>query len=166
MAANEKLAKQLKLIIGNILENQIDGIVERTAITIEEYARVQIAQGVDPAEVRARLVADLKEQNPRFFGGLRTELKTAVYGAENLARSAGQKVALEEMGEPERLYRWQTNGINICEDCLERHGQVDTLQNWESRGMPAAFGSRCGENCLCTLVPEDMIFDPIKVGQA
>lgn len=147
-----------------IAQKQIEAEAGMTATTIEEAVRVMQAGGMTPEQIRAQLLDDLHAEVSRYFGGFKSAVKDAVYGAENMARSLGAKAALRELG-PERMYRWQTNGVNICPDCADRHGEEDTLANWEVRGLPTMFGSRCAENCLCTLVPTDMILDPIQVGQ-
>lgn len=158
-----KLVEPLRIAIG-LMETQIRNEAARTTMSVEEAVRTMRASGMTAEEIRGVLLDDLKAETSRYFGEFKTGVKDAVYGGENVARSLGAKEALEERGL-DRMYRWQTNGTNICPDCQERHGEVDTMENWEKRGLPTMFGSRCGENCQCTLVAEDMELEPIKVGQ-
>ena len=44
----------------------------------------------------------------------------------------------------------------ICDDCIERSGEVDTFANWEARGLPGTGWSVCRGACYCVLVPEDV----------
>ena len=48
---------------------------------------------------------------------------------------------------------------NPCSDCKKRAGEVDTWDNWESRGMPSSGWSICKEYCYCQLMPADMDID-------
>lgn len=156
------LVEPLRIAIG-LMETQIRNEAARTTMTIEEVVRTMRASGMSAEQIRETLVNDMRAETSRYFGEFRTGVKDAVYGGENVARSLGAKEALDESGA--KNFRWQTNGTNICPDCMERHGEVDTWENWQTRGLPTMFGSRCGENCQCTLVPTDMELEPIKVGQ-
>ena len=55
--------------------------------------------------------------------------------------------------------KWIAISKNICPDCKERAGQVDTWEGWEARGMPGSGFSVCKEYCYCQLVPESLNVD-------
>jgi hypothetical protein len=40
-----------------------------------------------------------------------------------------------------------------CKDCLPRHGQTDSFQQWRLRGLPRTGWSVCTKNCMCMLIP-------------
>ena len=161
------LVNQIRILVGQggVLQSQIETAAATTTMRVEDAMKLWRSQGMSLEEIKRRLIEDLHAETSRLFGGFKSEIKSAVYGAENVAASMGMQTAWQELGKPKQLLRWQTNGVNICEDCMARHGEEDTLENWQVRGMPKTFGSRCGENCLCTLVPTDMVLEPIKVGQ-
>jgi len=160
-----KIADEVRLVISQILEKQIAAEAQKQVLTIEEFARIQIQAGVPPATVRNQIIEQLQIPDSRIWSGFRAGLKNAVYGAENIAASKGMEIALEESGGLEKLWRWQTNGTNICEDCEERHGEVGTLEYWRAVGMPKQFASRCLTNCQCTLMEVVDELEPIRIGQ-
>lgn len=104
-------------------------------ITIEDWAKGQIGKDRSPLEVRQDLL--------QAFGISPSESQRMRGEANDGARKADL--------EPNRLYRWQCNGKKVCLDCRTRHGGVDTGSNWTVRGLPRNFGSRCSEECHCTL---------------
>jgi len=114
-----------------------------------------IRSGVSEQSVIGVLSQDLNSRG-RIFGEFRNSIKRGVVGGINQAfRRAG------EMGQK---LRWVAVSRNICPDCEERAGQVDTWEGWESRGMPASGWSVCKEYCYCQLIPADVeIDDNLKI---
>ena len=89
--------------------------------------------------------------NGRIFGELRNSIKRGVVGGINQAfRRAG------EMGKG---LKWIAISKNLCDDCRQRAGEVDTWDNWEARGMPGSGWSICKEYCYCQLMPESLDID-------
>lgn len=114
-----------------------------------------IRSGVSEQSIIGVLSQDLNSRG-RIFGEFRNSIKRGVVGGINQAfRRAG------EMGQK---LRWVAVSKNICPDCEERAGQVDTWEGWESRGMPASGWSVCKEYCYCQLIPADIeIDDNLKI---
>ena len=114
-----------------------------------------IRSGVSEQSIIGVLSQDLNSRG-RIFGEFRNSIKRGVVGGINQAfRRAG------EMGQK---LRWVAVSKNICPDCEERAGQVDTWEGWESRGMPASGWSICKEYCYCQLIPADIeIDDNLKI---
>lgn len=114
-----------------------------------------IRSGVSEQSIIGVLSQDLNSRG-RIFGEFRNSIKRGVVGGINQAfRRAG------EMGQK---LRWVAVSRNICPDCEERAGQVDTWEGWESRGMPASGWSVCKEYCYCQLIPADVeIDDNLKI---
>ena len=50
-------------------------------------------------------------------------------------------------------YIWICVGINTCPDCLVRHGQIATYDEWLSAGLPGSGFSVCDRNCACVIEP-------------
>lgn len=114
-----------------------------------------IRSGVSEQSIIGVLSQDLNSRG-RIFGEFRNSIKRGVVGGINQAfRRAG------EMGQK---LRWVAVSKNICPDCEERAGQVDSWEGWESRGMPASGWSVCKEYCYCQLIPADVeIDDNLKI---
>jgi hypothetical protein len=164
----EEMAKRFTLVF-NHSADALKTASEKAGLTLKQLIRDRLAAGVSEENIRKELLDELAKglegEYTRHFGPIERDFKEIVYGASQRMRSEGMRVALEMKSTPETLYRWQTNGVNVCEDCLPRHGEVDTLEAWVARGMPQEWGSRCGSNCQCTLVAEDLVMEPIQVGQ-
>ncbi len=42
---------------------------------------------------------------------------------------------------------------NTCGDCLDRHAEVRTHDEWLSYGLPRSAALQCGRRCRCELLP-------------
>ena len=121
----------------------------KSAITIDEFIRIQLAQGASQDSIKRLLIDDL-EQGGRIFGEFRNAIKSTARGSINRVRDS----ALYSEYGVDREYRWVAVLVNTCPDCLENHGQVMTWDEWEvSRfGLPRSGGTVCRENCRCVLI--------------
>ena len=162
----QRIARELTIILqqNGLLESAIRTAAQKQALTIEEIVRQRLAAGMSVENIRQELLDALASDTAGVFAEFRGDLKEAVYGAANEARALGMKTALVE-GGMEKGWRWQSNGVNVCEDCQLRHGEIDTMANWIVKGLPTMWGSRCGTNDQCVLVETDMVLEPIRVGQ-
>jgi len=111
--------------------------------------------GVNEQQIVGVLSSDLSRQG-RIFGELRNSIKRGIIGGINQAFRRG--------GEMGQKLRWVAVSKNICPDCEERAGQLDSWEGWESRGMPSSGWSICKEYCYCQLIPEGIeIDDKLKI---
>jgi hypothetical protein len=144
----------------NIIETSLDKELEsleivltakatRTAITLNEFIDLSLAQGIDPDVLEESLLKDLKEGG-RIFGEFRNSIRATVGGSIGRTRDGAQ---LAMIGVDTK-YRWSAVLINTCPDCLERHGQVMKWGEWEAEGLPRSGVTVCGQNCKCVLLPE------------
>ena len=134
------------------------GKAKRTAATLEEYIAARVAQGVSLETIKTDLLKDL-EEGGRIFGEFRNAIKATVKGSTMRARDVAQ---FAETGLDIK-YRWVAVMVNTCPDCLERHGQDKTWEEWEAEGMPRTGHTVCKENCRCVLVPAFLSkIEPIK----
>jgi hypothetical protein len=122
--------------------------IKRTALTVEEYIQTRLLQGVDPEVLKADLFKDLDEGG-RIFGELRNAIKATCIGNSTRLRDVAQ---FAENGL-DLKYQWVAVLVNTCPDCMDRHGQVKTWEDWEAEGMPRTGMTVCKENCKCMLVP-------------
>ena len=106
--------------------------------------------GVDEQSIISVLSQDFNT-NGRIFGELKNAIKRGVVGGINQAcRRAGK------MGQN---LRWIAVSKNLCDDCKQRSGEVDTWSGCKSRGMPGSGWSICKEYCYCQLVPDGLEID-------
>ena len=60
------------------------------------------------------------------------------------------------MAAPTKRYQWKRSVLkDSCETCIGNHGQVDTLENWQKRGLPRSSSLRCG-GWFCGCVIEEV----------
>jgi hypothetical protein len=152
------MAESDRKIAGALLTKELEALeimlisdVERTAITLEEYIKMRLAQGVDPAVLEADLIKDL-EEGGRIFGEFRNALKPTFGGATNRFRDAGELVELGLDGK----WRWVVVSNNPCPDCLERGDEeAKTWNDWEAEGLPRTNATVCEQNCKCVMISED-----------
>jgi len=131
------------------LEIVLTAKATRTAITINEYIDLSLAQGVDADILEANLLKDL-EEGGRIFGEFRNSIKATVSGAIGRTRDGAQLAIIGV----DTKYRWSAVLINTCPDCLERHGKIMKWEDWEVEGLPRTGQTVCGANCKCVLLPE------------
>lgn len=161
------LAREIVLILNHSVD-RIDTAATIQGLTLKQYIKDRLLAGVSQETIHQELLDELAKQLQgevsRLWGPYASDMKAIVYQAEQNARMRGMQIALQGK-DPDALWRWQTNGTNICEDCQDLHGQVHTLEYWTTVGLPTEAGTRCGENCMCTLVAEDTVLEPITMGQ-
>jgi hypothetical protein len=132
----------------------------QAATTLEEYINVRLLQGVGIETIKAELIKDLMEGG-RIFGSFRSAIRATANGVSNRMRDVAE---FSEIGLIEK-YRWSAVLIKTCPDCLERHGQVKTWEEWEAEGMPRTGHTVCKEFCRCVLLPADTtVLEPITRG--
>jgi len=169
-ATTDDIAKVIQLVFrsGGYLPTSLDNAANKATIDIEQYILLRSQAGADEDMILEEILAATEDQQTQIFGSFKADIKQAMTGAVNIAATNGVVAEIlsgqTKQQFEEDLWRWQSNGVNVCPDCQERHGELDTMENWVVRGLPSQFGSRCGVNCQCMLVPEDVKLDPIKVG--
>jgi hypothetical protein len=142
----------------DILEVYMFGTSARTAVTLQEYIDARLLSGADPDIIKDELLTDLKEGG-RIFGEFRNSMKSNARGHISRARDCSEFSELGVKGS----YRWSAVLINTCPDCMDRHGEEKTWEEWEDEGMPRTGATVCKENCKCVLLPAEVaVLAPIK----
>lgn len=131
---------------------------QKTAITLDEYIKTRMLQGTDKEVIRQELLNDLKN-NGRVFSEFKRAITSTAKGSVNRVRDNGY---FSEFGV-DTTYRWSAILVKTCPDCLERHGQVKSWEEWEAEGLPRTGATVCRENCHCVLIPEEFTeLEPIN----
>lgn len=131
---------------------------QKTALTINEYIQSRLIAGATAQNIEAQLLDDLNN-NGRMFGEFRRSIKATARGSINRVRDVGYFSEFEL----DRAYRWSAVMFRTCPDCLDRHGQVKSWDEWEAEGLPRTGATVCRENCHCVLIPTEFSeLEPIK----
>ncbi len=148
MANEEEISKFVsnELLTMDIL---LAAKVARSSITIEEFIKLSLAQGISRDFLRAALLRDL-EEGGRIFGEFRNAIRATSNGFVSRVRDVSVYGTLGTDTE----YRWIAVLVNTCPDCLERHNQVKPWGEWQQEGLPRSGQTVCKENCKCILLPE------------
>jgi len=127
-------------------------------LTLSEFIDMARSQGAGEDEIKEYLLNDL-ENGGRIFGEFRRAIGVTSNGVINRIRDTAQfSRDIDVM-----VYRWCAVFINTCPDCLERHGEEHSMEEWEKIGLPRAGFTVCRENCKCVLLPANTTFlTPIK----
>lgn len=142
---DERLAT-LEIIIGLHAET----VARKTALDLSLTIDTLRLTGADDSVIKNILLADLKEGGV-IFGTYRNAIKNTTGNAIQMASTEASRSVFESNNVKE--YTWITGGGNTCPDCLPRHGQVASYEEWEISGLPRSGFSVCGLHCGCTLVP-------------
>lgn len=119
----------------------------KSALTIEEFINLARLQGATDAAIKKELLADL-EEGGRLFGEFRNAIAATSNGV--IARMRDSAQFAEDLDVQD--YLWVAVLSNSCPDCVERHGQIKTMDEWEQEGLPRAGFTVCKEHCQCILV--------------
>jgi hypothetical protein len=141
-----------------VMEISLTAKARRLSITLNEYIEMQLAMGVNINNIQAELLADL-DTGGRIFGEFVNAIKATANGVMYRSRDNAE---IAEIGIDTK-WRWVAVLVNTCPDCLERHGEVNSWEEWESIGFPRTGTTVCRERCRCSLVPEEASeLEPVK----
>jgi hypothetical protein len=125
------------------------------------FGRMEFLDGV--AERMARLkssglsedaiVKTLYKEMLSTDGGTLAKLeKSEANDLWDFMKGASQDTVFAELDE-EAQYRWVVNpGAQHCKGCIDRNGQIKTLEEWYAIGVPGSGDTDCYYNCMCDLV--------------
>lgn len=132
--------------------------VGRTALTLNEYVQTRLIQGAALDVIKKALLLDLKTGG-RIFGEFKNALRPTFVGSVNRFRDTG---VLVEIGV-DATYRWVAVLVNTCPDCLARHNNIASWEDWEAQGLPRTGATVCGANCKCVLLPAEVTeLEPVR----
>lgn len=146
-----------------VMQIYLAGKAAKTGASIEEYIQSRLVQGVSLENIKKELINDLETGGP-FFGDFLRSVKATAQG--NMSRL--RNIPIFEENGLNAKYRWVAVLVNTCPDCMDRHGQVKTWEDWEDEGLPQTGATICEQRwgigtCRCMLMPEtSTILEPIK----
>ena len=141
----------------NLMTIVLTSKAQRAALTIDEFIRLASEQGADNETIKQYLLKDLNEGG-KLFGQFRNSIRATATGTINRMSDSAQWAEDTAVS-----YRWVAVLVNTCPDCILRHGDVKTMEEWEQEGLPRAGLTICGEHCKCKLINADFsILEPIK----
>ena len=156
--ANDKDIKNITARVGadkelTTLNIMLAAKIGKSAITLEEYISLRVAQGASVEIIKKALLDDLTA-NGMLFKEFKNALKPTYTGSLNRFRDAGE---ISELGTDIK-YNWVAVMQNTCFDCLFRHDmEAQTLGEWEMIGLPRTGATVCRQYCQCMLVPSEVI---------
>lgn len=152
MADEEQITQELGEDDENILLWATLGVgygIDVFVTKIEREIAILRNAGLSESAIRTVLGNDLAN-NGRIFGELRNTIKRGVVSGIMQGHRVGQDTIY---GDSLKM-RWVSVGSpNICPDCQNRLGRIESWNVWESLGLPASGFSVCKEYCYCQLIP-------------
>lgn len=143
---NIKFNRQMKS-----MEISLSAEVTRTSATLKETVDKLKLAGMTKDAIKSNLEKDLAEGG-RIFGPFRRAIKATTEGTIG---KISTDAYLAEFGT-DIQFTWIAALVNTCEDCLPRHGEIRSYDDWEAEGLPRSGWSICKENCQCVLIPQEI----------
>lgn len=150
MAIPEELGRLFILLHnGALIEAQ------KGTLTFQQQIETLRALGMSDAAIRAQILQDFVDDNGVYFGAYRNAIREQVAGGIHQAYQIGVNETYKATNaSPSGQYRWTTVGDkNSCDDCTSRAGEVRSLEEWQTIGLPKSGFSRCGRRCRCEISP-------------
>lgn len=141
---DQKFKKQVRSF-----EISLSSAVQRTTASLKEIVGKLALSGMSTKNIQKVLEKDLVEGG-RVFGEFRRAVKAT---SEGLIGKVSTDAYLEEFGA-DIEFTWIAALVNTCDDCMPRHGEVKSFEEWEAEGLPRSGWSVCKEHCQCVLIPE------------
>jgi hypothetical protein len=130
----------------------IEATVEQFLSEFKKSVTTMSNAGMSVEQIKATLSKQVQESTGAL-GGLKKNLRNVTVTGINEAANQGMYAEYKNTGLSR--WRWVTVSAKPCPDCAERHGQVETWEDWELMGLPKSGFSICQDHCHCKLVPEN-----------
>lgn len=130
-------------------------------MTLEEIVREMKRKGYSDKEIKQQLLPRATEQVLGGLGVPKERIEDLVEEkdrpVESVQSNVEYKWVLDECRFSEEMREYvEAEGMKIingkyCEDCFERSNRIETMEFWETIGLPRSGFSMCGEECGCSL---------------
>ena len=139
----------IESIVNVNLQNDLDQFISNMSIEV----KVLQMQGMSNEDIIRRMVDDFKNQSGAWKTLEGKIGSTIDFGLNNAANFSANEEVVKAFPDSTG-WQWMLEPTaDHCETCLQRDGQVKSYQDWESVGVPGAFGTICRQYCQCTLIP-------------
>lgn len=141
---------------------------KKKTMTLGEVVKKMKKEGYSDNEIKEQLLPKMTEQ---VLGGLGVskdrieELKKEYKNKKDTPKVGGQSdvefrwvIGKCEIDDDTKQYildecgKDYINKEGVCEDCLDRKDEINTMEFWENIGLPKSGFSMCQEGCRCRLV--------------
>jgi hypothetical protein len=136
-----------------LLLSQLRQTAEAVTAQILEGVAFSRANDVGDAAIQQQLL----DQWATGQGGVEKIVQKArslLNGSVNRIYVAQQRAIIRDK-DPDKeqgLYMWEATGSKTCPTCIDRHGEIRSWAEWESRGLPGAGTTICTFHCRCQLI--------------
>ena len=118
---------------------------KKKKMTLEEVVKKMKKEGYSDKEIKEKLMGEVSEKDTPSVGGHSNVEFRWVIGKCDIDDDEREYI-LAECGK---------NFINkdgVCENCLSRKDEIDTMEYWKLVGLPQSGFSMCQYGCGCKLV--------------
>jgi hypothetical protein len=153
-----KLGIDITATEGEIITSEL-GLMTKSMAATKQVFQLKITNLITQLETRGlsdqqviNVLLDDLNNDGQIFGGLKRQL---IGDSQEFIEVAGSRLTAEEfqIQSGEESGTWVAILVNTCEDCLPRHGQTKTYNEWEELGMPRSGFSVCKSKCQCDVFP-------------
>mgnify|MGYP001619543713 FL=1 len=138
----------------------LDSLTDVYVIELKSIARTLLMGGLSGKEVTKQLEENVKNtgrETGTYFNAISSDVKSAIF---QIADQAAQEAfAFENLQD---AMRWVAFFTKTCPDCIDRHNQIKSYDEWASWGFPRSGATVCRQHCHCVLIPDSY---PVKIEQ-
>lgn len=150
----------------SITQDYISAAVDDFSNDIRALSKNMRAHGLTKEEIVTYLFNERNENRPiynRFNNRIKKVLDDAIDRAAALVYSEGMKRQFAGTNKP---FKWVSVGDGrVCPDCLSRHLQEHTYNQWRKMGVPRAGYTFCLLSCRCILLPTEYVDDELDLSK-
>lgn len=155
----DKIKAGFDKIVDNLALNLVAD-TESYALDMQVISRNLLFAGQSGATVTkivADNVANTGRETGTYFNAIAADAKSALFQAADQA--AQDAFAFRDL---QNAMRWVAFFTKTCPDCIDRHNEVKSYEEWQSDGLPRSGATVCRKHCHCVLIPDSY---PVKIEQ-
>jgi len=144
--------------------NSQDALVAALSIAADQYEinstamlAEMIAHGVHVEIAQERTeqqISTAARETGTFFNAIVGASQSSIFRVADTAMQ--EAFAFHDI---QNNLRWVTFFTRSCPDCIERHGRVQSHEQWQAEGLPRSGATVCRHHCHCVLVPDEYSVD-------
>lgn len=149
-----------------ITQDYISAAVDDFANEVRALSKNMRAHGLTKPEIVTYLFNERNDSRPiynRFNNRIKKILDDAVDRAAALVYGEGM---IRQFAGTNRPFKWVSVGDGrVCPNCLTRHLQEHTYNDWRKMGVPRAGFTFCLLSCRCILLPTEYVDDELDLSK-